>query len=374
MLRSTLMTLLTLLALLLALPALAAPGDAAPTFDDDDDDDDDDEEEPPAEEEPAPDAEESGDEDSGDDEADEEEEEDDPDAPGRDDGPRLDLPDLRDLEDEPEPVEEAEEEEEESLDDRYRVVLPGSEEEEEDDEEAKADLSEDKRRRRGLVKVIQKKFFLKYRRVEFTPQIGYVGNDHFIRRFAVGAAIGYHINEVLEVEVLLSYLPDLAETDYKPLTKRFRNEEEVVPDISRVTFLGVFNFAVSPIYGKVELGTLRIINYDIYVGAGAGLAQTKDDTAIIRSPCDQYTTVRERKADTANGCDYVDQAHFVTNVGGGLRIVFNDWIGVRLDARQFTHIEQVYREGDIGLEMKQNFMISFGASFFFPPKARALPL
>ena len=367
MLRTTLLTLLSLLALLLALPAIAAPGDSSPTFDDDDDDDDDEEEEGPQVDDPEPEPEPEADEEGEDDE------EEDPDAPGEDDGPKLDLPELED-EPEPEPEPEEEEETSEDLDDRYRVVVPGSEEDEEDEEEAKADLAEDKRKRRGLVKVIQKKFFLKYRRVELTPQIGYIGNDHFIRRLAVGAAIGYHINEVLEIEVLLTYLPDLQETDYKPLTKRFRNEEEVVPDISRVTFLGVLNFAVSPIYGKVELGTLRIINYDIYVGAGLGIASTKDDTAIIRSPCDQYTTVRERKADTANGCQYVDQAHFVTNAGGGLRIVFNDWIGVRLDARQFTHIEQVYREGDIGLEMKQNFMISLGASFFFPPKARALPL
>ena len=45
---------------------------------------------------------------------------------------------------------------------------------------------------------------------------------------------------------------------------------------------------------------------------------------------------------------------------------------MRIDARQYTHIEQVYREGDIGLEMKQNFMISLGASFFLPPRSRPL--
>ncbi len=352
--------LLALLLALLLVPGLAfaGPGDAAPDFGDDDDDDDDDEEE----EEAPP----------------EEEEEAETETETEEDADDVELPELEGDRDEPEA-----DESEEALDDRYRVVVPGSEDdtataEPEEDEDEDADEVEEERKRRGLVKVIQKKFFLKYRRVEVTPQIGFVGNDHFIRRFGVGMSVGFHINEILGVEVLASYLPDLGETDYKALTKRFRNEEEVVPDISRVVFLGVLNMVLSPIYGKVELGTLRIINYDIYVGAGLGIASTKDDTAIIRSPCDGLTTVRERKADTANGCHYVDQTHFVTNAGGGLRIVFNDWIGVRLDARQFTHIEQVYRDesgqGEIGLEMKQNFMISLGASFFFPPKARALPL
>ena len=258
-------------------------------------------------------------------------------------------------------------------DDDTTVARPerDADEEEEADEDA---APADEGKRRGIVKVIQKKFFLKYRRLEVTPQLGYVGNDHFIQRLSLGLAIGYHINDLLEVEIFLSYLPDLDETDYKTLTKRFRTEEEVVPDISRVTFLGVANLALSPIYGKVELGTNSIINYDIYFGAGFGIAMSKDDTAIIRSPCDAYDSVAERQAHPEEGCQYVDQVHFVTNAGGGLRIVFNEWIGIRLDARQFTHIEQVYRDGDIGLEMKQNFMISLGASFFFPPKARALAL
>jgi len=241
-----------------------------------------------------------------------------------------------------------------------------------DPKKAEKAIEVPKRKKRGIVKVIQKKFFLKYRRLEVTPQLGYVGNDHFIQRLAVGASIGYHINDLLNIELFFSYLPDLEETDYKALTKRFRNEEEVVPDISRVTFLGVANIALSPIYGKIELGANRVINYDIYIGAGFGVAMSKDDTAIIRSPCDAWETAAERKAHPEDGCQYVDQAHFVTNAGGGLRIVFNEWIGIRLDARQFSHIEQVYRDGDIGLEMKQNFMISLGASFFLPPRARAL--
>ena len=217
--------------------------------------------------------------------------------------------------------------------------------------------------------IIQKKFFLKYRRLEVTPHVGYIGNDNFIRRFAVGASIGYHFNDLFSMETTLSYLPDLNENDYKALTKQFKDGSEVVPDISKVIFLGVVNAALSPIYGKVELGNLRIINYDLYFSAGIGVAYSEDDTEIIEQPeCsgDQYAVNKDTEA-----CRYVKQWHFVSNAGGGFRVVFNEWIGVRLDARGYTHIEQVYREqGDIGLEMKQNFMISLGASFFFPPRAR----
>ena len=88
-----------------------------------------------------------------------------------------------------------------------------------DPKEEEEALEVPKRKKRGIVKVIQKKFFLKYRRLEVTPQLGYVGNDHFIQRLAVGASIGYHINDLLNIELFFSYLPDLEETDYKSLTK-----------------------------------------------------------------------------------------------------------------------------------------------------------
>lgn len=228
-------------------------------------------------------------------------------------------------------------------------------------------------RKKRVVKVIQKRFFMKSGRLEILPQFVYIGNDHFIRRIGGGLDLDIHINDLLAIEIDLSYMPDLAESDYKALTKQFQYEQQVVPDISRLLFLGAVNAQISPIFGKVELGTLRVINYDIYFSAGVGVGYSKDDTAIVHSPCDEYASVAERKADLQNGCNYVDQFHPVTNFGGGLRVVFNDWIGVRLDARQYTHIEQVYREAesDVGLEMKQNFMVSIGASIWLPSFKKA---
>jgi outer membrane beta-barrel protein len=371
MIRTRLTSLATLLlALGLLLPAaMAAPGDGAPPpmGDDDDDDDDDDDEDrrrPAPEPEPP----------SGDDPYDEDEE--DSGGPTDEDEEDSGGPTDEDEEDSGGPTDDPDEDEEEappaedeqSLDDRYRVTAPG----EEDEEEAAEPEVEvpDQAKRRGIVKVIQKKFFLKYRRLEVTPHVGYIGNDNFIRRFAVGSSVGYHINDLLSVEATFSYLPNLKETDYKALTNQFKDGSEVVPDISKVIFLGVMNVALSPIYGKVEMGNLRIINYDLYFTAGIGVAYSEDDTEIIEQPeCtgDEYEVNKNEEM-----CRYVKQWHFVSNAGGGLRVVFNEWIGVRLDARGYTHIEQVYREeGDIGLEMKQNFMISLGASFFFPPRTRA---
>ena len=376
----TLHSLLLLLLLLgLSAPsAFAAPGDAAPDFGDDDDDDDDDDDE---------------EEDSGpvfDDEETDAAEEDSAEEPSEDADESTDDGESDDSGDDYDPLEglnlppsgeedsgsAASEDDSEAADEDEQGDGDG-------DEVASGRSSRDERRqarlekRKRIVKVIQKKFFLKYRRFELTPHIGYVGNDNFITRLHLGVAGTYHINDILGIELTVAGMPNLGETDYKPLTRRFQRESEVVPDITRVTFLATLGGAVSPIYGKVELGASRIINYDIYFLAGAGMVNTRDDTAIIKSPCDDLPTVRERKDRTnptvaENGCWLVDQQHFASYFGGGLRIVFNKWIGVRLDVRNITHIEQAWRNGDIGLEMKHSLVINIGASFFLPPEPRRL--
>jgi outer membrane beta-barrel protein len=357
------------LALLLAAPssAFAAPGDSAPTMGDDDDDDDDEpaEEDQPEEDQPEEDQpeEDQADDDDGDDDGDDDDEDDEDDGEEDDvvDLPEIDNERAREREDERRREEAEEEEEEEADEDAGDARLSRA-----DAREARRKARADAKRR--LVKVIMPKAFLKYRKLELTPQIGLSNNDNFVRRLFLGLGVGFHINDLLSIEGTFAYLPNLEEVDYKPLTLRFREGEEVVPDISRVVFIGVANMALSPIFGKIELGNERIINYDIYFTAGVGVISSQDDMEIVNNAdCLDHDNRAAREADLANGCNYVDQEHFVSNFGGGFRIVFNEWIGIRLDIRQYTHIEQVFREGEVGLEMKQNLFINIGATFFLPP-------
>jgi outer membrane beta-barrel protein len=391
----TLWLLFVLLFAIAPAAALAAPGDGAPPDmgDDDDDDDDDDEDtapgdsappsmdedeeeedsdpEPEADDEPADEDsgdEDSGDEDSGDEDSSDEDSSDEEAAPAEDEGAlddRYSLPPLDDSEDEAE--EEAEEEPA-----RARRSDSDFEEAEEEEEEVADEAPE---KRRGLVKVIQRKFFLKYRRVEITPMIGGMLTDDFINRLAVGAMLDIHVNDILAIEFLGNFLPDLQATDYKPLTNRLKSRDEVVPEVSRIVGLFTTNLSLSPIYGKIELGTLRIINYDIYVSAGVGFVSTVDDTLLVEETSTCHGNSRQQNQALPE-CQYINQEHFVTSIGAGFRVVFNDFIGIRLDGRGFAHVETLYRDDnnnpEVGLDMKQNFQLSLGVSFFVPPTARTV--
>ena len=238
------------------------------------------------------------------------------------------------------------------------------EEDEEDEEEARTSRrsSADENRasrgatgRKRIIKVVQRRHFMKLHRLETTfPSIGLVTNDPFLRRILFAGKFEFHLTEISSIGAYLCFSPNMGDSDLKQLTSKLQEQKEVVPDISRIIFVGVVDLGFSPIFGKVELGTTRIINYDLYLAAGAGVLYTQDDEELI----------------TGGRPEYFKQVHPVTSLAFGFRIAFNEWFGVRLEARLLTHIEQVHRDDGMNLEMKNNFAVQFGPSFFLPPKMK----
>ncbi len=237
-------------------------------------------------------------------------------------------------------------------------------EEEEEEEEARRGrrANDDENRatrgatgRKRIIKVVQRRHFMKLHRLETTfPSIGMVTNDPFLRRIIFAGKFEFHVTEVSSIGAYIAFSPNMGDSDLKQLTSKLQEQKEVVPDISRIIFAGIVDVGFSPIFGKVELGTTRIINYDLYLAAGAGVLYTHDDEELI----------------TGGRPEYFKQVHPVTSLAFGFRIAFNEWFGVRLEARLLTHIEQVHRDDGMNLEMKNNFAVQFGPSFFLPPKMK----
>jgi outer membrane beta-barrel protein len=202
-----------------------------------------------------------------------------------------------------------------------------------------------------VIKTLQRKNFLKLGRFEAMPSVGFVTNDPFLNRYIVGARLGYHVTEIFAIELEASYSPDLGEADWKPLTKQLVQENHVSPDISKLMLITNGTFQYSPIYGKVALRGNNIIAFDIYGAFGMGITRTKDDLDALQAEDDPIAQKTEV------------QIQPTTNFGGGARIIFNETVAVRLDGRSLVYIETV---NSTTLEMKNNFIVSGGVSFFFP--------
>jgi outer membrane beta-barrel protein len=202
-----------------------------------------------------------------------------------------------------------------------------------------------------VIKTIQKKDFLKLGRFEAMPNVGFVTNDPFLNRYIAGVRMGYHLTEIFAFEGELAYAPDLGDADWKGLTHQLVNQNHVSPDISKLTLIANGAFQFSPIYGKVALSGDNIIHFDIYGAFGMGVTQTRDDLEALQAEGDAEAITTEV------------QLHPTTNFGGGARVVFNHTVAVRIDGRSLVYIETV---NSTTLEMKNNFILSGGVSFFFP--------
>lgn len=219
----------------------------------------------------------------------------------------------------------------------------------ETDERSTVESDEDRQKR--VIKTLQKKTFMKIGRYEAAPHIGFVSNDPFINRYIIGAGFAAHLTEVFAIEAMGSFSPDFGEGDWKPITHQLIEENQVSPDISKIMYFGNVNFQFSPIYGKVAIPGGKIIAFDIFGAFGTGVVNTKDDLTALQCETDPACIAT------------AVQFHPTTNFGGGVRVVLNENIAVRIEGRSLVYIETI---ASTTLEMKNNFLLLGGVSFFFP--------
>lgn len=211
-------------------------------------------------------------------------------------------------------------------------------------------FEQDEASRRRVIKTIQAKNFLKLGRFEASPFLGFVTNDPFINRRLGGLAFAYHMTEIFALELMLGYAPDFGQADWKPLTRQLVDKNKVSPDISKLTLFSHAAFQFSPIYGKVAINGRKIINFDVFGTFGMGTTYTQDDLEALGD--DSETAVATQ-----------NQWHATTNIGGGARVIVNENWALRAEGRSMVYIETI---NSTTLEMKNNFIVSLAASYFFP--------
>ena len=124
------------------------------------------------------------------------------------------------------------------------------------------------------IAVIQKRFLPKTKRFEFSGSLmGAINNPFFT---SVGSAIraSYYFKEKYGVE----FIYFLLFSDERAVTKNLRTKRNVKTEnlVTANGFFGV-DFKWTPVYGKMTFMNNRIIPFDFYFSAGAGLTQTDQD-------------------------------------------------------------------------------------------------
>jgi outer membrane beta-barrel protein len=192
--------------------------------------------------------------------------------------------------------------------------------------------------------VVQGKRFLSQGRFELTPQIAQSVNDQFTSHTGVLVSGLYHLKENVAVEATVGAFgwwdqggssPRLGGRD-TDLTIELRQKEQLAPErvkLYQFPFVAAGNLQWSPLYGKVNVSDLVLGQFNLYLSVGAGVAGLQLET-LTPGPADKtFVTLNSPIALT-------------TTFGGGLRFYFTDWLGVRVEVRDYVMPLSVFQSGE----------------------------
>ncbi len=187
-------------------------------------------------------------------------------------------------------------------------------------------------------------------RHEVSPTFGFGINDAYQRTLSAGLGYRYFVNNWLGVGVDLmgTYLSlDSALTEQID-EKLSAPGQSGRPSTSNISFLATGGVTLVPLYGKMMLFGKLPMSYDVHVLAGAGWVGF-------------------------SGQGLIDSGgSFAPVVGVGFRAFVSEWISAQVTIRDYMLIDQpLVAEASVkdppgGFE--QNFMVTIGVSFFFPPE------
>jgi len=184
------------------------------------------------------------------------------------------------------------------------------------------------------IKAVARKTFLKAGRVELDPMVQMTVNDAFIRTWAVGGRLAWHINDAFALEVGGGYVPPAFSQRLEP-AELLKERLALINIDNALVGMADVGLTFSPLYGKVAVFGDGIVNFDGFVSAGVGA--TFDNS--------------------------VDVLHPAMDVGVGARVFLTRWLVLRGDIR-----DTLYPQEKSQISTLQNLMfVGVGVGFYLPP-------
>ena len=288
-----------------------------------------------------------------------------------------------DGEEEDDDEEYEEEDDEADGDDDEEADGEDDEGDEGDDADAESTLSDDSQ----TIYVIQGKPRLRRSSFEFSPQFITSVNDRFVSHQGLNFTMLYNLKENFALEltgggfwwspIFDTYL--LGEGDeplffadpqlqylirpggHNTLASMEINNERLRPEpvkLFYMTWFQTMSAQWSPVNGKFSLHDAILGQFSLFLSVGGGLAGVQNDLAdgSLASPFD---------------LDFIGPVRLLTTIGGGIRFYLFDWLGFRLEVKDYVLPLSLYRDQFDGaesssFEIRNEWMIQGGMTFVVP--------
>jgi len=213
------------------------------------------------------------------------------------------------------------------------------------------------------IRVIRPKFFSKKGRVEAGAQMVMVTNQTFIYTYLASGIIDYHLTEQFALEVAGAYGFSFDKQDKTILKDNFK----ISTTILRPKYFLEGSLLYTPIYGKYQLSSGRLIYFDTFISAGGGLTGIEylyDHCKKAEDVGSSTTTVSDPPAPKTQG--------YPTGVIGiGQRFFLNKQTALRWDIKDHAFLVNTADGGctqdgttEGSSELKNNVTVQFGFSYF----------
>ncbi|MFT7622060.1 MAG: outer membrane beta-barrel protein [Myxococcota bacterium] len=186
-------------------------------------------------------------------------------------------------------------------------------------------------------------------RHHITPTVGFTFNDAYKRNLSAGLSYRYYFNNWfgLGVDVMGTYLALDTGLTTQVDAKLSAPGVSGRPSTANLSVLAHVGATFVPLYGKMMLVGKVPVSYDVHFIVGAGYAGYAGEGDI-----------------TSGGS-------FSPVVGIGTRWFFSEWIALQVDVRDYIVVDMPIAAPANVLDppgsVEQNFMVTVGVSFFFPP-------
>ena len=218
--------------------------------------------------------------------------------------------------------------------------------------------------------VVQNRFFAKKERFELAPVLGLVPNNPFARRFVGGVLFGYHFNEQLSAQAVISYSPDLGEADLKGLTKTLVRIAQTSTQganfqqpLDKITLATTLVACWAPFYGKINLIGETVLNFDLYGVAGLGLVAKANYFA--RYDADAPPGEVPVRIDPEG-----NEAQVGPVLGAGFNFFLNQTVALKIDLRSMLYVDKKPEyDATVPVDdsrLYNHMTATVGVSFFFP--------
>lgn len=116
------------------------------------------------------------------------------------------------------------------------------------------------------IRVIRPRYFTKTGRLEVGAAVNTIMNESFIYTFLATGLLTYHFSESLAVEGTFSYGLSIDREDKRILFDEF----DIKTQIFRTSFISEIALQYTPIYGKWQLPSGKLVYFDTYIQGGVG--------------------------------------------------------------------------------------------------------